>query len=79
MLPVDIRRQAIRSYGRWRSTPGHPSLQFKCVNESASVFSVRIGLHWRALAYRDAGPAEDIVTWFWIGSHSDYDRLIAEL
>jgi hypothetical protein len=49
------------------------------VNEHQSVFSVRIGLYWRALGNRDSGTVEDIVTWFWIGSHADYDRLIAGL
>jgi hypothetical protein len=36
------------------------------------VFSVRIGLHYRALAVQEG---EDLI-WFWIGSHSDFDDLI---
>src|SRR6267154_698097 len=42
--------------------PGHPSLQFKCVSEQHAAFSVRIGIHWRALGYRDDGAGEVIVT-----------------
>jgi len=78
-LPLDIQRQAVRNYEKWRTDPGHPSLQFKCVGEKPSVFSVRIGLHWRVLGYRDAGAAEDMMTWFWIDSHADYDRLLDNL
>jgi hypothetical protein len=77
-LPQDVQRQAVRAYSQWRITPAHPGLQFKCVSERHQVFSVRIGIRWRALGYREAGNGEDIVTWFWIGSHADYDRLIAE-
>ena len=47
----------------------HPSLHFKRIGR---FWSVRIGLHYRALAVQDG---EDIV-WFWIGHHAEYDRLI---
>jgi hypothetical protein len=30
-------------------------------------------------AARDVGPGEDTVTWFWIGAHADYNRLVAGL
>jgi hypothetical protein len=76
-LPQEVRRQAVRAYALWRANPSHPGLQFKCVSEKHAVFSVRVGIHWRALGYRDAAPGEDAFTWFWIGSHADYDNLIA--
>jgi hypothetical protein len=78
-LPQDVQRQAVRAYALWRSNPMHPSLQFKCVSERHATFSVRVGIHWRALGYRDARESQDLFTWFWIGSHADYDRLIARL
>jgi hypothetical protein len=31
--------------------------------------------HWRALGYRDVELGEHSLTWFWIGSHADYDKL----
>lgn len=77
-LPREVQRQAVRAYALWRTSPAHPSLQFKCVSEKYRVFSVRIGVHWRALGYREAGNDEDILIWFWIGSHADYDRLISQ-
>jgi len=36
------------------------------------VWSVRITLGYRALGIVDG----DIITWFWIGSHQDYERQI---
>jgi hypothetical protein len=44
-------------------------LRFKKVGR---MWSARVGIHYRAAAVED-GP--DIV-WFWIGHHSEYDRLI---
>lgn len=70
-LPVEVRRLAVRAYRFWRDDPGHPGLQFKRVHPSEPIYSVRIGIHWRALGLLE----DDTVTWFWIGSHADYDRL----
>ena len=71
-LPKDVQRQAVRAYAQWRADPSRGSLQFKCVSEKHAAYSVRVG-------NREAGPGEDILTWFWIGSHSDYDKLVAGL
>ena len=71
-LPNDIRRQAQRSYRLFRAGPRHPSLRFKKVDEESNVYSVRIGLGYRAL-----GVMEDsTMVWFWIGSHAECDRLL---
>jgi hypothetical protein len=72
-----VQKQAIRAYALWRKNPGHPGLQF--VSEKHAVFSVRVGIHWRTLGYRGTERGEDVFTWFWIGSHADYDNLIASL
>jgi hypothetical protein len=55
------------------------AVQFKCVSAEHAVFSVRIGIHWRALGYRDSELGQDTLTWFWIGSHADYDKFVAGL
>jgi hypothetical protein len=60
---------ADRSYAQLKADPKHPSLHFKKVG---TIWSARIGLHYRALA---AEAGNDRV-WFWIGSHADYDRLL---
>lgn len=53
-----------------RRTPQHPSLRFKRVKR---FHSVRVGAHSRALAVDVA----DGLLRFWIGSHAEYDRLVA--
>jgi hypothetical protein len=78
-LPQEVREQAARAWRIWRQNPFHPSLQFKCISQKHAAWSIRIGIHFRALAYREARGSEDMVTWFWIGSHSEYDKLISEL
>jgi hypothetical protein len=70
-LPIEIQRLADRSYELLRQDSDHPSLHFKKVGR---FWSVRVGLHYRALAVEDG---QDIV-WFWIGSHAEYDRLISQ-
>jgi hypothetical protein len=73
-LPVEVRRQARRAYRLWKRNPHHPSLQFKRVFEHEPIYSVRIGLHWRALALVE----NDATTWWWIGSHAEYDALLKQ-
>jgi len=74
-LPQEIQRQAREAYTRFAEDPSHPSLRFKRVHPTEPVYSVRISLDYRALGVRDG----DTVVWFWIGSHADYDRLLASL
>jgi hypothetical protein len=74
-LPAAVRRQAREAYRQFRDDPYHPSLRFKQVHTTRPIYSVRIGRSYRALAVRD----DETVIWFWVGSHSDYDRLISRL
>ncbi len=72
-LPVNVQRRAAEAFGRWQADPGHPGLHFKAVKGLKDVHSVRIGEGWRAIGRRKGGT----IYWIWIGSHADYDRLIA--
>ena len=72
VLPEDIQAQARRAYRLFRADPSHTSLRFKKVEQTENVYSVRIGLGYRALGVLEGS----VVTWFWIGSHADYDRLV---
>ena len=65
-LPSDIRRQARRAYKLFRTDPRHPSLRFQKMDEESNVYSVRIGLGYRALG----GIEAPVVVWFWIGPHA---------
>ena len=71
-LPEHVQQLARRNYALLRQNPTHPSLHFKFVKEG-EYRSVRVGLHYRALGL----PVPEGVLWFWIGSHAEYDRLIA--
>lgn len=74
-LPIEVRRQARRAYQQWQRNPSHPSLQFKRVAQREPIYAARIGLHWRALAFVD----DDTATWWWIGSHAEYDTILKQL
>ena len=72
-LPVDVRDQARKAFRLWRDDTAHPGLHFKRVDGDESIFSVRVTLGYRALGLLEG----DTVTWFWIGSHADYERHIS--
>lgn len=74
-LPIAVQEQAARAYGLWLSDPFHPGLQFKRVSKRQPVYSVRIGIGYRALGLREL----DRVYWFWIGSHAEYDEWLKDL
>ena len=69
-LPEEVRRLADEHYALLKAAPRHPSLRFKKVGR---MWSARVGIHYRAVAVEDG---LDLV-WFWIGHHSEYDRIIA--
>lgn len=74
-LPNDVRKQARKSYHLFKSDPYHPSLQFKQISRRTRRYSVRIGLHYRALGLQ---VADDLIVWDWIGSHAEYDNLLKQ-
>ena len=71
-LPADIQKLAAKNYGLWLEDPNHPSLHFRRLKGSKDRYTVRVGDHYRALGRLTSGT----MTWVWIGTHSDYDRLV---
>jgi hypothetical protein len=71
-LPDAVKALARKNYRLWRDNPSHPSVQFKQIHGREALYSVRVGLGWRALGLLEG----DTMTWFWIGSHAEYDTLI---
>ena len=67
-LPEDARRLADESYQLLLRDPKYLSLHFKRIGR---FWSVRVGLHYRALAVEH----ENTVVWFWVGHHALYTRL----
>jgi hypothetical protein len=68
---VNIQKLADQSYELLKSNPRHPSLHFK---KTGKYHSVRVGLHYRALAV----DLPEGLLWFWIGTHDEYQRMIRE-
>jgi len=68
-FPAHIQKIADQNYQILKENPNHPSLHFKKIKKYRSV---RVGIHYRALAVE----VEDGLLWFWIGGHSQYDKLI---
>jgi hypothetical protein len=50
-------------------------VEFKPVHPRLSIYSVRVGIHWRVVGSKEG---EKIVR-FWIGSHAEYDHLISQI
>ena len=68
-------RDADEAYLLWQSNPYHPSLQFKRVDPQDPIYSVRVGRGYRALGWFESGT----ITWFWIGNHDEYLRLLRQM
>jgi hypothetical protein len=74
-LPFEVRRQAQNSYALFAQDPQHPGLQFKRVHPSRPYVSARIGANHRVIGVLE----DEAVIWFWIGTHSHYDKILARL
>jgi len=71
-LPRDVQEQAKAAYRLFKTNPHHPGLHFECIDRQESIYSVRIGLHYRAVGTWEG----DTIFWFFIGSHEDYNHLL---
>jgi hypothetical protein len=69
-LPPEIQRLADKNYRLWVGNHWHPSLHFKKVQR---IWVARVGDNHRAVGIESDG----VIIWFWIGSHDEYERLIA--
>jgi hypothetical protein len=74
-LPADTRKLATKCYRHFVADPQHPGLRFKRIHNSDTLYSVRAGYGYRAVGLLE----DDEITWIWIGSHADYDRLLGSL
>jgi len=74
-LPTAIRNQAATAYQRFRNNPHHQGLRFKKVHPSEPIYSVRINVDYRAVGIL----RDDVILWFWIGKHEEYEQLLKQL
>jgi hypothetical protein len=72
-LDEQTKRKAKNAFRQWEKNPFHPSFHFKCINRKENIWSVRISQGFRALGVFEG----DTVTWFWAGSHDNYERFIS--
>lgn len=71
-LPQDIRKQAKGAYRQFKYNSQHPSFQFKKVHPTLPIYSARINLDYRVLGRLE----NDKIIWFWIGNHTEYERML---
>ena len=74
-LPDPVRPQAWQAHATFEQDPQHPSLRFRRVYPTRSIFSARVGGQSRALRIRDG----DEIGWSWIGAHSNDDHLLSRI
>jgi len=67
---MDVRGLAKKNFKLLKANLSHPSLHFKKVGK---VWSARVGMNYRAVATQIEGG----YLWVWIGTHADYDELLA--
>ena len=72
-LPARVKQTARKNYRLWKQNPSLPSLEFKKLNTKEPLYSVRAGIGWRAIGVL---KQPNTIVWFWIGSHSEYDKLL---
>ena len=74
-LPGDIKERARAAYRRFEENPAHPGLRFKKVHPTDPIYSARVTQDYRAVAV----VRDDLVVWFFIGNHADYEKLLRSL
>ena len=75
-LPERVQKTARKNYKLWKQNPFHLSLEFKKLKTNQPIYSVRAGIGWRAVGVM---KDSNTIVWFWIGSHSNYDKLLKNL
>lgn len=74
-LPEDVRQQARKAFKLYETDPNHPGLNFERLHTRGEYYSARVDQQYRVLAKRKP----DHMLWFWIGTHDEYEKLIARL
>ena len=69
-LPKEVQQTADQCYELLKIDPSHPSLHFKKVGK---YWSIRSGQNHPALGVE----VKDGISWFWIGIHSEYEKIIS--
>ena len=68
-MSKSIRELADKNFELLKSNPRHPALRLKKIGD---LRSARVGLYHRVLAVE----VPEGLLWFWIGNHSEYDKIV---
>jgi hypothetical protein len=71
-LPRGIQKRADKAYKLFTENPNHPGLNFEQLKHDPIWYSARISIHYRAICTREG----DTYVWFWVGTHTEYEKLI---
>ncbi len=71
-LPKAIQTKANKQLQRLKENSEYPSLRFKKVSGKENHWSFRVDGNYRALGRED----EAEITWYWVGTHSDADKIL---
>lgn len=74
-LPETVQQQARKAFKLYETDPSHPSLNFERLHTRGEYYSARVSQQYRVMAKRKS----DHMLWFWIGTHDEYDKLLARL
>ncbi len=70
-LDAPSKEAARHAYALFAQNPGHPSLRFKKLCGHDQIWSVRVNAQYRAIGERSG----DTISWAWIGTHNEFDKL----
>jgi hypothetical protein len=74
-LPKEVREKATKAFKQFEMDPFNKSLQFKQVHPIEPIVSVRVTIQYRAVGVKEG----DDILWYWIGHHSEYERIIKNI
>lgn len=69
-LPDEAKKHAKDAYKRFCIDPSDPGLNFERVQSNKKFCTVRVNLQ-----YRVVGLWGSPITWFWIGTHQEFDNM----
>ena len=69
-LPESVRREAREAFRLFRDAPAHPGLSLERLRNHTEYWSVRVTRDYRVVGRKH----KQTMIWFWIGSHSEFDR-----
>lgn len=78
-LSQDIQKQATEAFKKWKEDPNNVMFKPLAITNNV-VWSAQVNTKYRALAKKDKDESgQPTYTWFWVGSHEDYNNVIKKL